>query len=66
MEALRDFFNQARPIVQAPMAGGATTPELIAAVCNAGGLGSLGAGYMQRDDLREAIHKIRQLTDCPF
>lgn len=34
------------PIIQAPMAGGATTPELIAAVSNAGGLGSLGAGYI--------------------
>ena len=31
------------PIIQAPMAGGATTPELIAAVSNTGGLGSLGA-----------------------
>lgn len=33
------------PIIQAPMAGGVTTPELVAAVSNAGGLGSLAAGY---------------------
>lgn len=32
------------PIIQAPMAGGATTPELIATVSNFGGLGSLAAG----------------------
>jgi nitronate monooxygenase len=54
------------PIIQAPMAGGATTPELIAAVSNAGGLGSLGAGYMQPDDIRAAIKRVRQLTDKPF
>ena len=39
------LLNIEHPIVQAPMAGGATTPELVAAVSNAGGLGSLGAGY---------------------
>jgi nitronate monooxygenase len=66
MNSLYDFLNQACPIIQAPMAGGATTPELIAAVCNTGGLGSLGAGYMQPDDLRQAILKIRQLTNRPF
>ena len=33
------------PIIQAPMAGGPSTPELVAAVSNAGGLGSIGAGY---------------------
>jgi len=54
------------PIIQAPMAGGATTPELIAAVSNAGGLGSLGAGYMSARDVRHAIKKIRTLTDKPF
>ena len=43
------------PIIQAPMAGGATTPELVAAVSNSGGLGSLGAGYMAADDIRKAI-----------
>ena len=32
------------PIVQAPMAGGISTPELALAVTGAGGLGFLGAG----------------------
>lgn len=54
------------PIIQAPMAGDAARPELVAAVSNAGGLGSLGAGYMHVDALRHAIKKIRQLTDKPF
>ncbi|KTD02213.1 NAD(P)H-dependent flavin oxidoreductase [Fluoribacter gormanii] len=54
------------PIIQAPMAGGATTPELVAAVCNAGGLGSLGAGYMPPDELKDALKTIRKLTNKPF
>lgn len=54
------------PIIQAPMAGGATTPELVAAVSNAGGLGSLGAGYMNPPELRSALKAIRELTNKPF
>ena len=54
------------PIIQAGMAGGTTTPELIAAVSNAGGLGTLGAGYMKADDMKEAIRRIKELTDQPF
>lgn len=53
------------PIVQAPMAG-ATSPELVAAVSNAGGLGSLGAALLGPDDLRRSIAEIRRLTDRPF
>jgi len=33
------------PIVLAPLAGGPSTPELAAAVSEAGGLGFLAAGY---------------------
>lgn len=54
------------PIIQAPMAGGATTPKLIAAVSNNGGLGSLGAGYLSPADIKQAIRAIRELTDKPF
>lgn len=54
------------PIVQAPMAGGFTTPELVAAVSNAGGLGSLGAAILSPEELRDAIAAIRRLTDQPF
>lgn len=54
------------PVIQAPMAGGTTTPELVAAVCEAGGLGSLGAAYMSPDAIRETISEIRSLSDRPF
>jgi nitronate monooxygenase len=50
------------PIVLAPLAGGPSTPELAAAVANAGGLGFLGAGYLSGDALRERIVATRALT----
>lgn len=53
------------PLIQAPMAG-VTTPELVAAVSNSGGLGSLGAALLSPTQIREAVHKIRQLTSHPF
>lgn len=59
-------LNITYPIIQAPMAGGATTSTLVAAVANAGGLGSLAAGYMQPKDIRATIQDIRRLTQKPF
>ncbi|MCL6489442.1 NAD(P)H-dependent flavin oxidoreductase [Alicyclobacillus mali (ex Roth et al. 2021)] len=54
------------PIFAAPMAGGPSTPELVAAVSDAGGLGFLGVGYLSPDDTRAAIRRVRALTDAPF
>ena len=54
------------PIVQAPMAGGPSTPELTAAVSGAGGLGFLGAGYKAVDAVRADVEATRALTDRPF
>jgi nitronate monooxygenase len=54
------------PIVQAPMAGGPSTPALTAAVCNTGGYGFLAAGYLSVDNLREVIAKTRTLTGASF
>ena len=54
------------PIVQAPMAGGITSPELVAAVSNNGALGSLGAAYMQPSDLEKSIRAIQSKTRNPF
>ena len=45
---------------------GSDTPELAAAVSNAGGLGSFGGARAQREELRAAIRRIRELTDRPF
>ncbi len=53
------------PIIQAPMAG-TSTPELAAAVSNAGGLGSLGLASSTVDQAREAIAKTRSLTSGSF
>jgi nitronate monooxygenase len=52
-------------IVGGPMAG-VTTPELVAAVSNAGGLGSLGCGMMEAAQVEAAIGRVRELTDRPF
>jgi nitronate monooxygenase len=54
------------PIVLAPLAGGPSTPELAAAVSNAGGLGFVAAGYLKAADLAARIARVRELTDRPF
>src|SRR5260370_4439598 len=48
------------------MGGGPSTPELVAAVSNAGGLGSLGAAYLTPDQIADALGRINALTDRPF
>lgn len=48
------------------MAGSGGTPELAAAVSNAGGLGAWGGAYAKPDDIVAAIRRIRQLTSRPF
>jgi nitronate monooxygenase len=55
----------ALPIVQAPI-GSASTPALVAAVSEAGGLGVLAGSWRTPDQLRAAIEEIRGLTDLPF
>ncbi len=62
--ALTDLFRY--PIVQAPMAGGASSPQLAAAVCDVGGLGFLAAGYKTADGMYEEIKQLRGLTGRPF
>ena len=54
------------PIIQAPMGGGFTTPALVAAVSAAGGLGSIGAPYLQPDAILAEAAAVRALTDRPF
>jgi nitronate monooxygenase len=54
------------PIIQAPIDGGPGAPWLIAAVANAGGLGSLAGSSLHPERLRTAIAEIRALTDRPF
>lgn len=54
------------PILQAPMAGGYTSPELVAAVSNNKGLGAIAAGYLNPYSLQEAILNVKALTPNPF
>jgi nitronate monooxygenase len=54
------------PIVQAPLAGGPSTPALAAAVCEAGGLGFLAAGYKPVDAVRADLEALRGMTGRPF
>lgn len=53
------------PIIQAPMAGVAT-PQLAAAVTNAGGLGSLGIGASSTAQARDMIEQTQAITTGPF
>ncbi|WP_219833973.1 nitronate monooxygenase family protein [Paenibacillus sp. R14(2021)] len=64
--ALCEQFRIRYPIFLAGMAGGPSTPELTAAVSEAGGLGTLGAAYMEPEAIRAAILRIRELTASPF
>lgn len=53
------------PIVLGPM-NNASSPELAAAVSNAGGLGSFAAALLPPAEIGESVRKIRSLTDRPF
>ncbi|MGY1812659.1 NAD(P)H-dependent flavin oxidoreductase [Blastococcus sp. SYSU D00820] len=53
-------------VVAAPMAGGPSTVDLAAAVCGAGGLGSLAAGYRPVEAVAEEVGRLRDRTAAPF
>ena len=61
-----DLDQLPEPIIQAPLAGGPSTPKLAAAVGEAGGFGFLAAGYKTADGVGEDIRELRSLTDVPF
>ncbi|HVE78919.1 MAG TPA: nitronate monooxygenase [Gemmatimonadaceae bacterium] len=54
------------PIIQAPMGGGATTPELVSAASNAGALGFIAAPYLSPDEIEETSRAVRAGTSRPF
>lgn len=64
--ALTTLLGLRHPLIQAPMAGGATTPELVAAVSNTGALGSFAAATLSPAAMREGVARVRLLTDRPF
>jgi nitronate monooxygenase len=59
-------LNLTHPIIQAPMAGGATTVDLVVAVCEAGALGFIGAAYLTPSQIIEFSHEVRARTSRPF
>ncbi|OFT43831.1 hypothetical protein HMPREF3160_01915 [Arthrobacter sp. HMSC06H05] len=63
--AFTDLTGIELPFIGAPMAG-TSTPQLAAAVSNAGGLGSLGLAGKNVDQVREAIRELKALTTRPF
>ncbi|XXX79968.1 nitronate monooxygenase [Sorangium sp. So ce134] len=66
MSKLASLLGIRHPIVQAPMAGGITTPELVAEVSSAGALGSVGAAYMAPQAIEAICAEIRARTSAPF
>jgi len=62
---MTELFKIKYPIMLAGM-NWLTTPKLVAAVSNAGGLGVLAGAQYNPDNLRKAIQEIRTLTDKPF
>jgi nitronate monooxygenase len=54
------------PIVQAPMAGGPSCPELAGSVSESGGMGFLAAGYKTPEAMYEEIKQLRGQTQRPF
>ena len=65
MSVIAQSLKLAAPIIQAPMAG-SQGYALAAAVCNAGGLGSLPAAMHTPESLLAEIAQLRALTDKPF
>src|SRR5436190_23536254 len=66
---MSDFLRRLgieHPIILAPMAGGSGIPELVAAVSNAGALGSWGGAYSTPQQILDAVKQIRALTGKPF
>ena len=59
-------LNLRLPLIQAPMAGGPSSPELVAAACAAGALGSFGFAYTQPEDMKRQAEWVRAKTPRPF
>ncbi len=62
---ITELFGIQYPVILSGMSW-VSTPELVAAVSNAGGLGILATGTLTLDQVREGVRRIRELTDKPF
>ena len=62
---LTELLGIKHPVIQGAMSW-VSFPPLVAAVSNAGGMGILGAAFMNPDQLRENIRQIKAMTNKPF
>ncbi len=62
---LTELLGVTRPILLSGMSW-ISTPDLVAAVSNAGGLGILATGVLDAEQTRAAVRRTRELTDRPF
>ena len=65
-DTLPQRLGLSSPVVQAPMAGGWTTPAMVAAVAEAGALGMLAGARLTADQIREQIAEVRRRTGRLF
>ena len=63
---LTDLLGLSIPVIQAPMAGGGDTVELVAASSNAGALGCIGAAYLTPEQIIDRGRAVRARTSRPF
>src|SRR5581483_10274921 len=63
---LTELLDLSIPLIQAPLAGGGDTAELVATVSNAGALGFIGAAYLAPEQIVERGKAVRALTSRPF
>jgi nitronate monooxygenase len=61
-----DLLDVRYPIIQAPMAGGGDTPELVAAVGNAEAIGFIGAAYLTPEQIASTAASVKERTLQPF
>lgn len=54
------------PLIVGPMAGGPSSPDLVAAASKAGALGSIGAAYSSPAAIEDFAAAVRRQTDQPF
>ncbi len=59
-------YGVRHPFAQAGMAFAGEKPGLAIAVAGAGGIGAIGVGFMQADELRQVIRELRTATDYVF
>lgn len=62
---ITELFEIEHPIILSGMSW-ISTPDMVAAVSNAGGLGILASGVLNAESTRKAIREIREKTDKPF